>query len=185
MGAFLEKPITDKETHTTSGNGLTAVTSHMQGWRVSMEDAAVQQHSVGPNQDINLFGVFDGHGGSFCAQYVAHNIEQKIAQTKEWQSQEMSPENLCEALRRAALDVDDEFRAQAAVRSGEDRSGTTAVFGLVTPSHMIVANIGDSRAVLATEGKTVPMSFDHKPTNVSDLLTTISAPRCSQGSRSG
>jgi hypothetical protein len=28
------------------------------------------------------------------------------------------------------------------VRSGEDRSGTTAVFGFVTPTHIIIANIG-------------------------------------------
>lgn len=165
MGAFLEKPITDKETRSTSGNGLVACTSHMQGWRVSMEDSAVQQHRVGTNSEMNLFGVFDGHGGSFAAQFVAHNLEQRITQTHEWQSEDLSPNNLCDALKRAALDVDEEFRNQAAVRSGEDRSGTTAVFGLVTPTHIIIANIGDSRSVLGTNGNTVPMSFDHKPTN--------------------
>eukprot|EP00658_Telonema_sp_P-2_P016450 TRINITY_DN16388_c0_g1_i5.p1 TRINITY_DN16388_c0_g1~~TRINITY_DN16388_c0_g1_i5.p1 ORF type:complete len:100 (-),score=31.69 TRINITY_DN16388_c0_g1_i5:104-403(-) len=34
--------------------------------------------------------------------------------------------------------------------------------------HIIIANIGDSRSVLATGGKTVPMSFDHKPTNAGE-----------------
>ena len=60
------------------------------------------------------------------------------------------------------------------------------MFGLVTSTHIIIANIGslllnpttavsravdgaaagDSRSVLGTGGRTVPMSFDHKPNNV-------------------
>lgn len=51
------------------------------------------------------------------------------------------------------------------MRSGEDHSGTTAVFALVTPTHIIVGNIGDSRSVMCRSGKTIPMSYDHKPTN--------------------
>ena len=37
MGAFLEKPITEKHTTATHGNGLVSVSSSMQGWRVAME----------------------------------------------------------------------------------------------------------------------------------------------------
>mmetsp|Transcript_5235 Transcript_5235/g.11367 ORF Transcript_5235/g.11367 Transcript_5235/m.11367 type:complete len:478 (-) Transcript_5235:127-1560(-) len=45
-----------------------------------------------------------------------------------------------------------------------DRSGSTAVAVLLTPSHVICANAGDSRAVLVRSGVAFPMSFDHKPT---------------------
>uniref|UniRef100_A0A2P2MHS4 PPM-type phosphatase domain-containing protein n=1 Tax=Rhizophora mucronata TaxID=61149 RepID=A0A2P2MHS4_RHIMU len=41
--------------------------------------------------------------------------------------------------------------------------GTTAVVALLTPEHIVVANCGDSRAVLCRGGKAVPLSVDHKP----------------------
>ena len=43
------------------------------------------------------------------------------------------------------------------------RSGTTAIVALVTPSKLIVGNIGDSRAVLSRNGQAVALSHDHKP----------------------
>eukprot|EP00566_Odontella_aurita_P012932 CAMPEP_0113561652 /NCGR_PEP_ID=MMETSP0015_2-20120614/20091_1 /TAXON_ID=2838 /ORGANISM="Odontella" /LENGTH=474 /DNA_ID=CAMNT_0000463463 /DNA_START=216 /DNA_END=1640 /DNA_ORIENTATION=+ /assembly_acc=CAM_ASM_000160 len=46
-----------------------------------------------------------------------------------------------------------------------DRSGSTAVAVLLTPTHIICANAGDSRAILVKSGRALPLSFDHKPTN--------------------
>lgn len=40
--------------------------------------------------------------------------------------------------------------------------GSTAVVLLLTDEFIIVANCGDSRAVLSRSGKAVPLSFDHK-----------------------
>lgn len=37
MGAFLDKPITDKTTEEGEGNGIKYGMSSMQGWRVEME----------------------------------------------------------------------------------------------------------------------------------------------------
>ena len=50
-----------------------------------------------------------------------------------------------------------------------DRSGSTAVMVLLTPHHIICCNAGDSRAVLCREGNALPLSFDHKPSNPSEL----------------
>ena len=44
-----------------------------------------------------------------------------------------------------------------------ERSGTTGVVVLVTPSHIICANAGDSRAILSKKHEVLPLSFDHKP----------------------
>ena len=57
-----------------------------------------------------------------------------------------------------------------------ERSGSTAVIVLVTPSHILCANAGDSRAILskkstggsqkksgASSSDVLPLSFDHKP----------------------
>ncbi|KAF2291722.1 hypothetical protein GH714_035337 [Hevea brasiliensis] len=41
--------------------------------------------------------------------------------------------------------------------------GSTAVVAVVTPDKIIVANCGDSRAVLCRNGKPIPLSTDHKP----------------------
>ncbi|KAL8191608.1 hypothetical protein R6Q57_028339 [Mikania cordata] len=40
--------------------------------------------------------------------------------------------------------------------------GSTAVVAIVSPEKIIVANCGDSRAVLCRNGKAVPLSTDHK-----------------------
>ncbi len=50
-----------------------------------------------------------------------------------------------------------------------DRSGSTAVMILLTPSHIICCNAGDSRAILCREGTSLPLSFDHKPTHGREL----------------
>eukprot|EP00986_Skeletonema_menzelii_P001898 scaffold515_cov146-Skeletonema_menzelii.AAC.2 len=46
-----------------------------------------------------------------------------------------------------------------------ERSGTTGVIVVITPHHIICANAGDSRAILARNGVALPLSFDHKPSN--------------------
>lgn len=40
--------------------------------------------------------------------------------------------------------------------------GSTAVVAVLTPDHIIVANCGDSRAVLCRGGRAIPLSNDHK-----------------------
>jgi len=41
-------------------------------------------------------------------------------------------------------------------------SGSTAVTAVLTHDHIIVANTGDSRAVLCRNGMAIPLSNDHK-----------------------
>lgn len=47
-------------------------------------------------------------------------------------------------------------------------AGCTAVVALMRGNHLYVANAGDSRCVLSRNGKAIPMSFDHKPTDPSE-----------------
>lgn len=49
-----------------------------------------------------------------------------------------------------------------------EHSGSTCVVVLLTPSHVIGCNCGDSRAVLRRANRTLPLSFDHKPSEVSE-----------------
>lgn len=55
-----------------------------------------------------------------------------------------------------------------------ERSGSTGVVVLLTPSHIICANTGDSRAVLRRDGLALPLSFDHKPSELPEKLRVSS-----------
>jgi len=46
---------------------------------------------------------------------------------------------------------------------GNTSAGCTANVALVLQNEVIVANAGDSRAVICNKGKAKPLSFDHKP----------------------
>ncbi|CAH9073198.1 unnamed protein product [Cuscuta europaea] len=50
-----------------------------------------------------------------------------------------------------------------------DAVGSTAVVAIVTPDKIIVANCGDSRAVLCRNGKAIPLSNDQKPDRPDEL----------------
>ena len=43
-----------------------------------------------------------------------------------------------------------------------DAVGSTAVVAIVAPKKIVVANCGDSRAVLCRNGRAIPLSYDHK-----------------------
>lgn len=50
-----------------------------------------------------------------------------------------------------------------------DRSGSTAVMVLLTPHHIICCNAGDSRAIVCRSSNALPLSFDHKPSNPTEM----------------
>ncbi|KAJ8752952.1 hypothetical protein K2173_008687 [Erythroxylum novogranatense] len=53
--------------------------------------------------------------------------------------------------------------------------GSTAVLSILTPEHIIVANCGDSRAVLCRRGRPIALSFDHKPDRPDELARITAA----------
>lgn len=70
-------------------------------------------------------------------------------------------------MREACLKTDAEF-GEACTSLPEEESGTTALSMLVLGDKLVVANIGDSRAVLSRRGQAVAMSQDQKPTMFSE-----------------
>ena len=61
-------------------------------------------------EDICVFGVFDGHGGCFAADFMCTAIVQKLMNTQSWQSGDRTPESLAQALRHAFLEADAELQ---------------------------------------------------------------------------
>ena len=56
-----------------------------------------------------------------------------------------------------------------------DTAGCTAVSVLITPTEFVIANAGDSRAVLCRGGHTVALSEDHKPNDERESARILKA----------
>ncbi|RLN82224.1 hypothetical protein BBJ28_00011379 [Nothophytophthora sp. Chile5] len=182
MGNFLATPIIEKDTEKGEGNGVTYAIASMQGWRTGMEDAHVAElDPEGLPQGSSVFAVFDGHGGHLAAELASRKLTSGFATVMksgvfpDGKLDNADPKKIGEAMREAFMALDKDLYSTFEKENGSDQSGCTAISAFLTRTHIIVANAGDSRSVLAKDGRTVEMSFDHKPINVrpaaSSLLT--------------
>lgn len=163
MGAFLDKPKTEKETVSGTGyGGIKYAVSAMQGWRMEMEDAHVcETQSFCKN--CSIFGVFDGHAGPKAANYCAKNLVRSITEnfSKDKMDSEPKEEEVVSAIRKGFFKLDEELKPHL----NDDRSGTTAVIAVVMPDKIIWGNCGDSRGFLCRKGSPFFATVDHKPYN--------------------
>lgn len=134
----------------------------------------------------HFFGVYDGHGGCQVANYCRDRLHLALAEEVE-----LLKESLCngsaggnwqeqweKVFSNCFLKVDSVIGGGCrgntdASEAGpsEDSStlvasetvGSTAVVTIICQTHIIVANCGDSRAVLCRGKVPVPLSIDHKP----------------------
>jgi len=166
MGSFLDKPIVEKETLDGAGNDLVWGVSAMQGWRVEMEDAHTCESSITEQPDLAFFAVYDGHGGKTASTLSAVQLLPGIMNGTTYQSGDKSAACLSAALYQGLLDQDQKMLDEnPKLASCEDHSGSTCIASFISPTHIIIANCGDSRAVLARGGGVHFGSVDHKPTD--------------------
>eukprot|EP00300_Choanocystis_sp_HF-7_P036891 c52836_g1_i1.p1 GENE.c52836_g1_i1~~c52836_g1_i1.p1 ORF type:complete len:332 (-),score=71.16 c52836_g1_i1:139-1134(-) len=163
MGNQLDKPITDKRTQLKTFNNLTVGGSCMQGWRLEMEDVTTVKH-IRSDPGCSLLAVYDGHGGSLIATLASQAVEEELC-AKLCEHKDLSPETLTALLHDMFIRIDNTLRTTSGFDKSTDSSGSTAVLCLITESHIILANLGDSRAVICTGGRAIPLSEDHKPSN--------------------
>jgi serine/threonine protein phosphatase PrpC len=69
------------------------------------------------------------------------------------------------AIRQGFLNLDEHLRNMPELNRGEDKSGSTAVACLISPSHVYLINCGDSRAIFCSDNQVVSSTVDHKPIN--------------------
>ncbi|CAK9875829.1 unnamed protein product [Sphagnum jensenii] len=129
--------------------------SSLRGKRASMEDFHDAKISKVGEQVIGLFGVFDGHGGSRAAEYVKkHLFDNMLKHPKFIDDTKLA---IAEAYKQTDQDY---LRAE----NGNQRdAGSTASTAVLVGERLLVANVGDSRAVICRDGTAVPLSSDHKP----------------------
>ncbi|KAJ3609957.1 hypothetical protein NHX12_022051 [Muraenolepis orangiensis] len=173
MGAFLDKPKTEKFNGHGEGNGLRYGLSSMQGWRVEMEDAhtAVMGLPAPGMADWSFFAVYDGHAGSRVAHYCSKHLLEHIIGTDSGpggtddsvDAVDPTVEAVKSGIRSGFLRIDEHMRSFSDLRNGMDRSGSTAVGVLLSPERLFFINCGDSRAVLYRDGQVCFATLDHKP----------------------
>ena len=122
-----------------------------QGRRPTMEDAFFIEN----NADHAFFGLFDGHGGRAVADYLAQNLYQNILQDGNFKADPVA------AIRDGCLATDQKLKNISGLKY--ITVGSTAVMALIKSGKISIGNVGDSRAVLASNGIAQALSTDHKP----------------------
>ncbi|CAK9163059.1 unnamed protein product [Ilex paraguariensis] len=154
----------------------------MLGRRRAMEDAVTMERGMVAGKFM-FFAVYDGHGGSSVANACRDRLHHLV--TKEIEGR-TSPEGRTPAcgggiewekvMKTCFAKMDEEVSERAGggneveVRDGPSMSvtklgsvGSTAVVVILGKEELVVANCGDSRAVLCRGGVAVPLTNDHKP----------------------
>jgi serine/threonine protein phosphatase PrpC/translation elongation factor EF-1beta len=136
----------------------------IKGFRATMEDKAVAKCV---SDDVSHFALFDGHGGSECAQYLAEKWITELEHLGEViYSSDKSIEDLF-------LDLDVMFEQKQKEKYGsislQNNLGSTAI-GLTVRKNkdncqLICSNCGDSRCIFWNGKSLEALSKDHKPTN--------------------
>ena len=114
----------------------------------------------------SFFGIYDGHGGNKCADYLRDSLHKLIF------SDENYPENVNEAIKNGFLKAENEFLNNHSLDKNNnmniiDRSGSCAIIVIIIENKIYVANVGDSRGLLSKNNgnEYIIITEDHKPSN--------------------
>eukprot|EP00798_Chlamydomonas_sp_ICE-L_P030603 gene30603-35615_t len=145
-----------------------------QGGRRYMEDF----HSVVTSDSLenkiqghSFFMVADGHGGSNVAQHVTQNFYGCLAAEvlPKFEGGSTSPvrsvDDFARALSSTMLFVDEQLPVATS-----NECGCTALAALLSCSYLVLANSGDSRAVLSRGGTALALTEDHSPDREDEQL---------------
>ncbi|XP_042031466.1 probable protein phosphatase 2C 59 isoform X1 [Salvia splendens] len=149
------------DTAPVSGGGLSQNGKFSYGYasspgkRSSMEDFYETRIDGVDGEVVGLFGVFDGHGGARAAEYVKQNLFSNLIKHPKFISDTKS------AISDAYSHTDSEF-LKSENNQNKD-AGSTASTAILVGDRLLVANVGDSRAVVCRGGNAFAVSRDHKP----------------------
>ena len=116
---------------------------------------------------ISYFGVFDGHGGEECSEFLKNNFMNYLIENPNF------PFDIKLSMTEAFQKVEESFFKLNCKETLEasDKSGSCALVVLIFDNKVYIANIGDSRAIMSICGgtKVKQLTMDHKPDNVKEF----------------
>jgi len=159
---------------TAESLGLRVHAESWPGLKKTLQDRYVADEAM---EELGVyFAVMDGHGGTAVADHAQARLHKNIlAQFRQKQVQPASrDEKIKAAIKEAFLQTDKEILSMAE-RKKFTHEGSTCVAALLhgnpklgTALRLVVANLGDSRAVLCRGGQAVAVSEDHKPSRIDE-----------------
>ncbi|OIW17069.1 hypothetical protein TanjilG_15652 [Lupinus angustifolius] len=146
-------------------------TMSVTGNRKEMEDAvSVEIGFVSKERrNCDFFAVYDGHGGAQVAEVCRERLHRLVAEGVERYGRRSGNEvewDWEDVMEGCFGKMDREVGDVEAVRT----VGTTAIVAVVAEEEIVVANCGDSRAVMGRGGEALDLSCDHKPDRPDELM---------------
>lgn len=149
-----------------------------QGMTKTNQDNYIAKRNINNLNNFNILGVLDGHGpqGHFISQFASQSILNKIINNPEIQMNtdiesiyNILTRNDYQIIKQAYISTDKQL-----VSSSYDceESGTTCCLVIHIGNHLICANVGDSRGIVAYDEQNdnnlnflsvMPLSIDYKP----------------------
>ncbi|XP_057531233.1 probable protein phosphatase 2C 39 isoform X1 [Amaranthus tricolor] len=120
-----------------------------------MEDYVFAEFKQVEDNELGLFAIFDGHLSQDVPDYLRSHLFNNILKEPDFWSE---TEN---AVRRAYRITDDKILEKSADLGKGGSTAVTAI--LINCQKLVVANLGDSRAVICRNGKAKQLSVDHEP----------------------
>ncbi|GAB4849485.1 hypothetical protein Ancab_004279 [Ancistrocladus abbreviatus] len=136
--------------HVTHGHHLVQGKLHH-----AMEDYLFAEIKKVDHNELGLFAIFDGHMSHDVPNYLRSHLFNNILKEPDFWT---GTEN---AIRRAYRITDTKILEKSADLGKGGSTAVTAI--LINNEKLVVANIGDSRAVICKNGKAKQLSIDHEP----------------------
>ncbi|KAJ9170925.1 hypothetical protein P3X46_018987 [Hevea brasiliensis] len=128
----------------------------------AMEDYVFSDFKQVNNNELGLFAIFDGHLGHDVANYLQTHLFDNILKEHDFWTDTES------AIRRAYHTTDVEILEKAFVLGKGGSTAVTAI--LINGQKLVVANVGDSRAVISKNGVAKQLSVDHEPSKEKNTI---------------
>ena len=119
---------------------------------------------------ISFFGIYDGHGGEGCSEFLRDNLHKYICEN------DYFPENIPEAIKYGIQKAEYEFLNNYALSVNKeeivDKSGSCVIILLIVDTNIYIANVGDSRCLLSMDNgkKYITVTHDHKPNSPNEII---------------
>ena len=175
---MLEVPVDEFECfeleQTNIGLKLAIGVVSLQGRRSTQEDRCIilpdlsdhyresDRLALSADYHMSFVGVYDGHGGDLCSQFMSDVLHQNLLQHTSF------PHDMQVAITEATKKTDDDVCTL--LQTERDVSGSTGTFAILLQNiksslmELWIGHVGDCRAVLSRQGgKTEVVTIDHRP----------------------
>jgi hypothetical protein len=125
-------------------------------------DYQLSNNNAQPKSNISYFGIFDGHSGNKCSDFLKANLHTYLFNSPYF------PHNPIRAIKESFKKAEDTFLSMvydAKNNKLKDKSGSCALVMLIINDILVSINLGDSRALYSYDtGKYLfQITRDHKP----------------------